>query len=373
MVIYIKKGTEQSGPYTLDQIQEQLAQGKLRPEDMACQEGMSNWVPLSQLISEAVGIPPTMTAPVPLGNSGSAEKPSLIDAPAPVENTSSAEKPSLIRRCFNLIFGIRPAFVAAVVVIILLVYWQSSRTEVTPATSKWVQYQNQQMGLEMRFPFTPQQKIKSADAGPFGKKKIVSLTSDTERGKKRFGVIVQNFEQRVGSSEFLYKILVKGLAKETNGKVKKEGPLKINGDSGWEFYLDGQDKGGTDIYIQGQIASRGKNIYTVFIRHVDPKPPKEAGFFFKSFKLTGSADGDGEGAQAPKPNDRVGSKEPGTVLWEFETGHWVFSSPAIGSDGTVYVGSWDGKLYAIKTDSKGLAKSSWPMRGQNARQTGRTK
>jgi len=41
------------------------------------------------------------------------------------------------------------------------------------------------------------------------------------------------------------------------------------------------------------------------------------------------------------------------------------------SDGTVYVGSIDSKLYAIKTDSKGLAKSPWPMRGQNVRHTGR--
>ena len=64
-------------------------------------------------------------------------------------------------------------------------------------------------------------------------------------------------------------------------------------------------------------------------------------------------------------------KKPGTVLWEFKTGYYVTSSPAIGSDGTVYVGSVDKKLYAIKTDSKGLAKSPWPMRGQNARHTGR--
>ena len=65
----------------------------------------------------------------------------------------------------------------------------------------------------------------------------------------------------------------------------------------------------------------------------------------------------------------------GVKLWEFKTGGWFFgnviSSPAIGSDGTVYVGSGDKKLYAIKTDSKGLAKSPWPMRGQNARHTGR--
>ena len=49
----------------------------------------------------------------------------------------------------------------------------------------------------------------------------------------------------------------------------------------------------------------------------------------------------------------------------------MFSSPAIGLDGTVYVGSFDKKVYAIKTASTGLAKSPWPMRGQNAQHTGR--
>ena len=63
--------------------------------------------------------------------------------------------------------------------------------------------------------------------------------------------------------------------------------------------------------------------------------------------------------------------QSGEKKWEFETGAGVSSSPAIGPDGTVYVGSYDNKLYAIKTDSKGLAKSPWPMRGQNAQHTGR--
>ena len=63
--------------------------------------------------------------------------------------------------------------------------------------------------------------------------------------------------------------------------------------------------------------------------------------------------------------------QSGVKLWEFKTGGFVDSSPAIGSDGTVYVGSHDSKLYAIKTDSKGLAKSPWPMRGQNPQHTGR--
>ena len=44
-------------------------------------------------------------------------------------------------------------------------------------------------------------------------------------------------------------------------------------------------------------------------------------------------------------------KKPGTVLWEFKTGGIVLSSPAIGSDGTVYVASFDNKLYAINPKS----------------------
>ncbi len=37
----------------------------------------------------------------------------------------------------------------------------------------------------------------------------------------------------------------------------------------------------------------------------------------------------------------------GVLKWSFQTGNQVHSSPAIGADGTVYVGSYDGKLYAI--------------------------
>ena len=72
-------------------------------------------------------------------------------------------------------------------------------------------------------------------------------------------------------------------------------------------------------------------------------------------------------ATKPKPT----KVSAGVKLWEFETGASVRSSPAIGSDGTVYVGSVDKKVYAIKIDSKGLANSPWPMRGQNAQHTGR--
>ena len=82
------------------------------------------------------------------------------------------------------------------------------------------------------------------------------------------------------------------------------------------------------------------------------------------------------GCSSPQGINQTSNVKIGNPIWEFETrlgilAYGVTSSPAIGSDGTVYVGSSDKKLYAIKTDSKGLAKSPWPMRGQNARHTGR--
>jgi len=40
----------------------------------------------------------------------------------------------------------------------------------------------------------------------------------------------------------------------------------------------------------------------------------------------------------------------GNLKWRYKTEDRVWSSPAIGSDGTIYVGSWDGYLYAINPD-----------------------
>jgi outer membrane protein assembly factor BamB len=41
---------------------------------------------------------------------------------------------------------------------------------------------------------------------------------------------------------------------------------------------------------------------------------------------------------------------PGTRVWDVLTGGPVFSSPALGPDGTIYVGSSDGKLWAVNTN-----------------------
>ena len=68
-----------------------------------------------------------------------------------------------------------------------------------------------------------------------------------------------------------------------------------------------------------------------------------------------------EPGQPTMPKSEITKPEPtktkatvGSKLWEFETIGPVYSSPAIGSDGTIYVGSGDNKLHAIngKTEVK---------------------
>ena len=51
----------------------------------------------------------------------------------------------------------------------------------------------------------------------------------------------------------------------------------------------------------------------------------------------------------------------GTEKWSFETEGYIGSSPAIGSDGTIYIGSGDGNLYAINPD--GTEKWSFETEG----------
>lgn len=51
----------------------------------------------------------------------------------------------------------------------------------------------------------------------------------------------------------------------------------------------------------------------------------------------------------------------GNLKWAFPTGDFVSSSPAVESDGTIYVGSWDEHLYAINPD--GTQKWAFPVTG----------
>ena len=63
-------------------------------------------------------------------------------------------------------------------------------------------------------------------------------------------------------------------------------------------------------------------------------------------------------------------KPDGSLKWKYKTNDDIFSSPAIGSDGTIYVGSYDNHLYAIQGESEGLADTPWPKFRKNNRNTG---
>jgi outer membrane protein assembly factor BamB len=68
----------------------------------------------------------------------------------------------------------------------------------------------------------------------------------------------------------------------------------------------------------------------------------------------------------------VAFQQDGTELWHVDTAANLVASPAIGSDGTIFV--CDGAFLRAINSTNGLAplaKSSWPMFRANARHTGR--
>ncbi len=64
----------------------------------------------------------------------------------------------------------------------------------------------------------------------------------------------------------------------------------------------------------------------------------------------------------------------GVLQWKFEESDDGGASPVLASDGTLYASSYDGTLYAIRTSSRGLAASPWPVfqgDNQNSGRAGR--
>jgi hypothetical protein len=158
------------------------------------------------------------------------------------------------------------------------------------------------------------------------------------------------------------------------GDATKPKPTKAKATAGvklWEFETRGEVNSSPAIGTNGTvyIGSNDKKLYAINGKSGVKLWEFETGGPVESSPAVG-ADGTVYVGSFDNKLYALNGKS-GVKLWEFETGDIVPSSPAIGSDGTVYVGSGDGKVYAIKTDSKGLAKSPWPMRGQNARHTGR--
>jgi hypothetical protein len=63
--IFITKNGQQLGPYTLDQVQTQVAAGVLQADDWAWYDGLADWIPLTHIPGFSAAQPPPYFAPVP--------------------------------------------------------------------------------------------------------------------------------------------------------------------------------------------------------------------------------------------------------------------------------------------------------------------
>ena len=60
----------------------------------------------------------------------------------------------------------------------------------------------------------------------------------------------------------------------------------------------------------------------------------------------------------------------GSLKWEYQSSFSIDSPAALASDGTVYIGTGEGKLLAIEGGSTGVANSPWPKFRGNVKNTG---
>jgi len=103
MKYLVKRGDEQFGPYSLADIQQYVQSGNISLGDLAQSEGMSEWVPVSQVIGNI---------PIPVTSYGAAAAPALEPAPDLVPLPPNLHWAVLLileivtRQLFNLIWAL---------------------------------------------------------------------------------------------------------------------------------------------------------------------------------------------------------------------------------------------------------------------------
>jgi hypothetical protein len=143
---------------------------------------------------------------------------------------------------------------------------------------------------------------------------------------------------------------------ETKPQTVNTGKLSVSSDpTGAKVYVNNEYKGITPITIslnEGKYTIRlSKENYDDSVRNITIEANKKLEISFNLKKTlinsvpiwaTFHYDMQRTG-QCPYDT----SKNTGKLKWKYKTGNVVYSSPAIASDGTIYVGSFDNYLYAI--------------------------
>ena len=90
MKYFIRRQLNDYGPYTLAELQGCLAQGSVVLTDLARSEGMTEWVPVSQVIPSAPVLPPPLVVAVPPAQTyaGAPPVPGVVYSAPPVYQTA---------------------------------------------------------------------------------------------------------------------------------------------------------------------------------------------------------------------------------------------------------------------------------------------
>ena len=148
------------------------------------------------------------------------------------------------------------------------------------------------------------------------------------------------------------------------GALGRDGTLYIGNYSGGAVWahdgITGDQKGGYNvdvcvhacpaIGVDGTIYLAGRHLYAADpLRYREHKWVFEGGNIFESSPAVGANGLVYAGCYDGKMYavDSV----TGLKRWDFVTGDVVYSSPALGADGTVYFGSYDGSIYALNGDT----------------------
>ncbi|MHC1568770.1 MAG: PEGA domain-containing protein [Candidatus Syntropharchaeia archaeon] len=113
--------------------------------------------------------------------------------------------------------------------------------------------------------------------------------------------------------------------------------------SGAEVYISEIYRGTTplEVYLEPgeytlKLKKEGYRTLTEMLFIASSEEKVEKGYHLETIKV--------------QERPEIGKKLAGSLKWKFKTGDNIYSSPAIGKDGTIYVGSWDNYLYAINPD-----------------------
>ena len=362
--IHISRGEDQSGPFTLEQVQDYLAQGVLLPDDLAWHEGLDGWIPLSELAGSPSVAPALPQSPIQ-------SEPAIANATA----GAGGKK--------KLLIGVGAG--VAMLTIAAVVWFMRTPEKGVQAEKNLGKSQPVSPNIPNPNPqidkLTPEEvanlfaddigkwkiigkgKPEGGDPVPFEDiievrwrvkgKSTVATFSPMINGEKVFFVGHKEYDAKEGV--FIWRS--KGVELPENVSREQYDPAtKIY--RGKSTFSDGAKETSTFEIVskdkrlfRSKIEVDGKVVFSmesVLTRMNENRSGSEAVGGKDTDRMRSIEVGDEEEeAAGAKPGPIAQTKKPGTVLWEFETGGLVESSPAIGFDGTVYVGSADKKVYAL--------------------------